>query len=147
MASSPPESKRARTEAVAACAPPNQSLAIVNLTDDILAQVASFLPKTSVPLLATALTVPSSSFRRLQWRGELSPKAKALMRAAREHDYPHGRPVGAVIDRRIDRRMDTLPASYRDILPEGMVHTRLIRHFGSAGTQSAGCKKQQQLQL
>ena len=73
--------KRQRT------APPVTS--INNLSTDNLELVAEFLPKTSRALFAVALTAPSSSWRRLGWKGMPSNASKAIINSSSVETVPN----------------------------------------------------------
>ena len=52
---------------------------IKTLTDDLLVFVSGYLPKTSRALLAVALTAPSSSWRKCQWKCEPTATSRAII--------------------------------------------------------------------
>ncbi|KAL7529492.1 hypothetical protein ACHAXR_005932 [Thalassiosira sp. AJA248-18] len=58
---------------------PNTIASINHLSNDNLATIASFLPKTSRALLAVALTAPALSWRKNRWKGEPNAASKTII--------------------------------------------------------------------
>jgi len=55
------------------------SLSVCDLPDNILADVATHLPRPSRALFAAAMTAPHLSWQRLRWKGQSSSASKAII--------------------------------------------------------------------
>ena len=67
---------------------PDDILGINILTNDLFVVVSTYLPKTSRALLAVALTAPSSSWRKCQWKGEPTAASKAIILSVANQQLP-----------------------------------------------------------